>query len=692
MQLHNNTKPNQETASAVINDTQKADGWINPPDYSNEEKLQMDALMMRLHQAQMDRDKSHPEFNNQTYIQNYENNERIANTFVAGKKFEGDIQIASGTVEQKMFAVLAEINRLALTPQVLAFNEESEELVSLGHAMTDVLFETSKREDPMDEKRLVRQLELLKQGHVFVQELWTKRWKTVKKGVDKSQIGKFKGVDWTSQLELAWSGPERQILYGPGVFIGNIREPDMKKQPFIYTHKITSYSEAKSRYGQKNPDGTDVWERWQYVQKVRRQNIVSTTTIDNSMNNAWTLTQVGLDEVEEVHYQDKFNNEYQIFLNGVPMLPIGFPLSVISPGGEYNIEKQIFQYINPFFAYGRSFVARVKEQSDILDELLKLLIIKTRKSIHPPYANSSGRVISSRVLMPGRITMGIDASSLQAIGQEGQGVISSEFQMYKLLQDNIDENTVSKQFTGSQGKAGQTATETNILQSQAQKVLSLTIFSATMLEGKLGYLRLWNVLENYFEPLDTRYNRASQKIEEVFRVTTRRNVKLDDGDDGFGIRQTVPTAGELPDSESVREQELFTDVPEPPEGVKKKTRQQLGLPPIKVIYLNPERLKAAKLYWYIDVDTKEKETSNVEKLMFREELADIAMLMRMGSVPNLEALESSHALIWNRPKDKMFKSVPEPSAIAGGAQAMGGGAPEVEPPISNPPAGVGLPA
>lgn len=643
--------PTTTSKSDAVNDVLTPQDVL-VPDYSDGERDQISALQIRMFRAQQARDMIHPELNSQTYIQNYENNERIANTYVMGKKFEGDIQIASGTVEQKMFAVLAEVNRLSLTPQVLAFDEDSEEMKTLGYAMTDVLFETAKREGD-DEKRILRQMELLKQGTVFIQEMWTKRWKKVKEGVDMSKIGKFQGQDWKTRLELAWSGPERTILYAPGVYLGNIKEVDSKKQPYIFTHKLTSYDEAKSRYGQKDAEGNDAWERWKFVPRNRTTQMSNIADITNGINTAWTLANVQIDQVEEIHYQDKFNDEYQIFLNGVPMLPIGFPLSAISPGGEYNIDYQLYQFINPFFAYGRSFVQKVKEQSDILDELLKLLIIKTRKSIHPPYANSSGRVISSRVLMPGRITMGIDAGSLQAIGQEGQGVISSEFQMYKLLQDNIDENTVSKQFTGQQGAAGTTATEVNVLQAQAQKVLSLTIFSAMMLEMKCGYLRLWNVLENYFEPYDTKFNEALGEIEEVFRNTTRNDVDL--GEEGRGTRQVIPVAGELPPSEQIREEELFQGVPEPPEGVKRKTRQQLGLPPINKIYLNPERLKKVKIHWYIDVDTKEKETSNVEKVMFREELGDIALLMNMGARPNLEALQSQHALVWNRRKEKLFE-------------------------------------
>lgn len=659
-----------DTKSAVVN-SELDQSELPTPEYTADERLQISALYTRLFKAQQARDQRHPELNDQTYIENYENNERIANTFVPGKKFEGDVKIASGTVEQKLFSVLAEVNRLSLAPQVLAFNEESEELVSLGYAMTDVLFETAKREGD-DEKRLMRQLELMKQGTVFIQELWVNRWKKVKDPVDKSKIGKFQGQDWKSRLELAWSGPERSILYGPGVYLGNIKEVEAKKQPYIFTHKLTSYTEAESRYGQKDAEGSDQWERWKFVPK-KKTTQMTLETLQNNINNAMTITTVQQDWVEEIHYYDKFNNEYQIFLNGIPMLPIGFPLSAISPGGEYNIDYQLYQYINPFFAYGRSFVQKVKEQSDILDELLRLLIIKTRKSIHPPYANSSGRVISSRVLMPGRITMGIDAGSLQAIGQEGQGVISSEFQMFQLLSDKIDENTVSKQFTGQQGVSGTTATEVNVLQQQAQKVLSLTIFTAMMLEMKVGYLRLWNVLENYFEPYDTRYNDAKEDIEEVFRGTSR---KVDLGDDnGVGTRQVIPMLDEFPASEEIREEELFTGTPEPGVGEVRKTREQLGLSPMKIIYLNPERLKKARLTWYIDVDTKEKETSNVQKLLFREELADIGLLMQMGAQPNLESLQGQHALVWNRPKDKLFKSAAAPISTvqAGGAPSSTGG-------------------
>jgi len=642
------------TVSEVVEDKK-----VETPKYDHEELEQITSIVRRLFMAKQDRDQIHPEFNNKNFVEQYNENERIANTYVKGKKFDGDIEIASGTVEQKMLAVLSEINRLSLSPQVIAYDENNNELVALGQAITDIILMTEENDDDR-EMKLARQIELLKQGHVFIEECWSREYKYEKK-FDKRNIGKVKMAEWTTKIKKVYEGPRRKILYAPGVYLGNIRTAGpMREQPFIFTHKLTSYEEAKTRYGSMNPDGTYIWERWAHVPNHRinglNSEMISTQapTGDyanqrintDTINNAWGLSDVKAGQLEEIHYQDRVNDEYQIFLNGVAMLPVGFPLSAISPNGEYTVEKQILQIINPFFAYGRSFVMKVREQSDILDELLRLLILKTRKSIHPPYANISHRVISSKVLMPGRITMGIDANALQPIGAESQGATASEYQMFKLLQDKIDENTVSRQFSGQQGNSGTTAFEVATLQKQAEKLLSLTIFACTMLEMKIGYQRLFNLLENYFDPVDTVFEDARSAIVNKYRTTTR-STSLG-GTKGQGIRQVIPT-DDMPVPGAIRSQEQLT-------GAGGTTRAKAGLPPLKRIYIDPDMLRKARLLWYIDIDTQPKETSNAKKILFREELNDIMMLMNIGSQPNVSELENLHAVVWNRPKDKVFAS------------------------------------
>lgn len=80
--------------------------------------------------------------------------------------------------------------------------------------------------------------------------------------------------------------------------------------------------------------------------------------------------------------QDKENHEYQVSVNGVPMLPLGFPFPWTFC--DYNITQQNFKPIRHDFAYGKSFTSENKNQVQVLDEMIRLAILKTQKSYKPP--------------------------------------------------------------------------------------------------------------------------------------------------------------------------------------------------------------------------------------------------------------------------------------------------------------------
>ena len=628
---------------------------VDTPKYTTDETIYIGKILYRLLTAQIARDTIKSEFNGMTYLQWFRNNENIANTKIQTNK---ELTVYSGTVEQKLLTVLAEINRLNLTGEVRVFDKDNDELQELGMAITDIVHKTDEIEGD-EEKKLVRQLELIKQGTVFVQDGWVKRWKTEKKLKGGAFTGKITGTEWESKLELVFNGPEKNVLYGPGVYLGNIAEFDIKKQPFIFTMKLNSYEETKSRFGVKNKEGDNIWERWKYVPRQRVQLAVMENITGMDMGLGWSIITTDMDMVEEIHYQDQINNEYQIFLNGIPMLPIGFPLSEITPNGMFNIEKQILQVINPFFAYGRSFIAKTEQLSNLLDEMIKLLLIKTRKSIHPPYANISGKVISEKSLMPGAISMGIDPGALVAIGQEGQGVTASEYQMLRELREDIDRVTVSPQIAGQQGKSGTTAYEVSLLQQQAQKNISLILFACSLLEKKVTWLRTNYVLANYFEPIGTKVSDTRNELVNIYRTLSVQDVIKDRG---VGTRKIIPlenTDGMT--SEDVYNMEEYTGTPVPTDGSRRRTREELQMSPLQYLYLNLEIIKNCKYIFFIEIESKPRDTSTNAKIMFREELRDIQALQQMGSNVNLEGLQDEYALIWNKRKEKMFgKKTPQP--------------------------------
>jgi len=616
--------------------------------YTPEDKVYLNYLQKRLERARDQRNQPYEEFDGHTYAHDYNENIKTANTKLPAKKNDDDVIVSAGTVESKLDALLAHVQNLDLGPEVLSFDRENNRISELGNALTDTIFFTEQRDGGEiagdKEKKLLRQRELLSQNAVFVQEEWVRKFERRKKLQEKYN-GEFKDwKKWDEALELVFEGPGRTLLHGPNVYLGDITEYFMENQPYFFVVIEQNYDLAKTKYRK--------FENWKYVKKGK----VTDSAIETEKtiyNNKWRLTEIKDENVEIILYQDKPNDEFQIIISGVLMVSIGFPLSAVTPGGEYNVVKQVFRPISSKFAYGKSFVrlGSVREISKLIDEMLKLFVLKTRKSYAPPYINTSNKVISRKVLSAGRISMGIPPDALQKIGDEGQGVTANEYNILKELQDRIDKTTVSNQFAGQQGKAGTTATEVVELQRQAKLTLGLTIAACEFLELKLAYLRLWNIIENWYEPLETKIvtvNDVRKYVNTYRNVTRETNIE----GEGLGERQVIPTADSpVPSSEVIREMERAEE-------------KQRGIP-VRKIFLNPEGMKVAKIRWYIVITPREKETSAFFKLLFREQLADILTMMQLGSVPNMDGLEEQYSKAWNVNRSKLFsKGTPDTVGVS----------------------------
>lgn len=620
------------------------------------EWISMGQMRVRLERARDARNQRYPEFGNLDYQSFYNENRNKANTILPPKKNENDVVISAGTLENKLEAVLSSVNNLNLSPEVKAFDKENNRDILAGIALQDTIAYSEELDDD-EEKKLLRQKELLIQGTVFVEERWVTRYKNKKK-LDKPFDGKLAGFKVTSELQKYFEGPSRRVVYGPNVYMGDITEYFIKNQPDLFTCEIINYDLAKQMF--------QTWDRWEYVsKKLISWNVESPNTGSTSQGEfkKWTLNNIGMNEVEMIFYQNKPNDEAQIILNGIPMLPVGFPLSALSPSGEYTIEKQVLKAVDNF-AYGRGFIQSAEKAADILDEMIRLSVLKTRKSFMPSYVNTSKRVISPRVLNPGQITQanGWTADSLVSIGKESEGVTPSEYQMIKQFTEQIDKQTVSQQFTGQQGKSGTTATEVLELQRQAKVTLGLIVFCCGLLEKKIGYLRLWNLLENWYKPIEYLHVEGTE-IPKYRKVVTSQSIE----GAGMGERQVIPS-GEVPSAEEIRFLELQDEL-------------EKGFP-VRKIFMNPDEMKKAIQNWYIVVTPREKDTSSTNKLLFREQITDMLSLMQFGSKPNLSGLEDEYAKVWGKDKSKLFSAggpTPEQMAqMSGGMDPNSSGRPNVK--------------
>lgn len=603
-------------------------------------------LEQRLMAAQEARDRIWPEFSNKTYLKFYEENEKLANTFVEPKKNTDEPKISSGTIESKLNTLLSHIDNLNLTPEVRAFDKNDVPMRDLGTAMTDILDRLAEHDGGSDtgdaEKRQLRQKELLKQGTVFVQDAWCTKYQTKKK-LTRSFDGKFnqEAGFYSEKLVKVFEGPDRRLLYGPNVYLGDPTVFDMNDQPYAFTIEQMHYDVAKEMFGN--------FEMWKYVMPGMSGNTIASLTTNTIgartiYDGKFRMTTLKDYQVEIIKYQDPTRDEFQITVNGIMMLPIGFPLSAVTPAGKINIAKQILYPINPQFAYGKSFVSSgdVYELSKILDEMLRLFVLKTRKSITPAMINLSGKVISPRVLAPGNITQGIPAGALQPVeNSQTQGVTAGEFQVYQEILNRIENSTVSPVFSGQYGKANTTATEVLEVQRQARLALGIITAACILLEQKLTYLRIPIVISEYLVPSGT-YADPDGMVRSKYPSVSR---ETDIGDEGRGTRRVIPIDGELPDEKIIRALEL-------------EDERQTGYPSER-IYMSPKELSRAFVTWRAVVVPKEKDSSAYEKLLFREQLADALALINLGSQPNITGLESEFAKVYGIDRSRFFGSMQE---------------------------------
>jgi hypothetical protein len=596
-------------------------------------------LFRRLQDAKEARDTIHPEFNNKTYYQYYEENEKIANTLLDEPADKSEKKMSTGSIESKLNTLLSHLYNLNLTPSVMAYDRNNRSLTELGTAFTDIIAVTAEHDGGDDggdkEKKLLRQRELLKQGTVFVQEQWLTRYE-IKKKLDGIYKGEF-SVKYSSDLKKVFEGCSRDVLYGPNVYLGDITQFSMNDQPFLFTVEQMSYDMAKTIYGQ--------FENWKFVRPGKPATTGQSTTSGSGTiyDSKWRLTTLANTQVEIIKYYDQTRDEFMILINGILILPPGFPLSAVTPSGKYNIAKQMLYVINNHFAYGKSFVSSgaIYELSKIIDRMLALFELKTRKSVTPAYINTTNKVIPARVLNPGNISMGLTPNSLVPIGNEGQGVTSSEFQIFQELQNEIEKSTISAIFQGQQAKSGATATEVIEVQRQAKLTLGLIIAAATMLEVKISYLRLYNIIGNWLNPVGLNPDNTNQ-----YRSVSRKTTI--DGE-GSGDRLVIPIDGELPSPDVIRMLSLREEI-------------QKGYA-VRRLYLSPQIVREAQLRWYIVVEPKEEETSAYHKILFREMLGDAISLMQVGAQMNADGITDEFGKVYNVDKSQFFSSTSSAPAM-----------------------------
>lgn len=592
------------------------------------EAEQYGRIIERIVRARNLREQPRDEFDGMSYEQAYLSNKRAAFSYLQPKKNDDEVRINTGTTEKKIELVLNELLALNLEAEVRAFDKEDNLLQDVSDIFTDIVLRTEQIEQAKD-RDIYFYRELLTQPSLFVEELWIEQ--KLKNGNGRAK----KGFSRKSRCE-------RRMLQGVQIYLGDVFLPDIRfnEQPYLIKYARMNYDEAKSVFG-----------NYQNFKDSVKPGVYS--TLGTPPSTLYRKGSLQYDEVEAFWYMSYPNDELQIIVNGIPMLEVGAKYT--DEYGELGGYHITMVGVSPYgwdFAYSKPLTQSAKTLQALDNETIRNLIRKFRQALEPPVGVPSGKMWSRDIWNPGTITQGIRKNDFEKLIDHA-GVTRSEMAMFDLIEKKVNEFIGSSQQDPLEGKTQVTATELTLAQKQAIKMLGLSVLAAMRLKNRLALLRVKNVLLNYTEPVGKEFDPIDKKVKDVYARFTLEGADIE-GQEGTRVVQMM--------DRSLSEEEKMSVF-----KAEEKGRKQGRLFEFKGVNINA--LRNLELYFYVNVVAKERESTQLNKLMFNEMMTQgIGISKITGRPMKPNKIIQKFERIWKE-KDLFEKEAP---AMATGLPVAGG--------------------
>ena len=333
-----------------------------------------------------------------------------------------------------------------------------------------------------------------------------------------------------------------------------------------------------------------------------------------------------------------------IMLNGVMMLPVGFPLTAISPSGKFSIAKGDSEIISKFFAIGRSIPSKSKVDQSVLDETLRLLILMMQQSAKPPIANKSNRVLSRKVFYPGTVTNGLNPDDIGVIGPTNT-INNGAVQLFEKLKSLIDGKTVSPTFAGEVTEGDVTATEIDEVKRNQMMKVGASLIGVISLERQLAELRLHNILATWTKEIDTHVDEVKGQLKKIYRVMSV-DTTLENGQSGERIIFFDPEAQETRTSEEVLAMEDY---------MKRKHGRN-----VRFDFVNSKVIAGIVHNWAIKITPTERDTTKLDRVLFTKTIMEAAQIFGPQTI-NQNYAKERYASLSGEDPDRLFtENQPQP--------------------------------
>ena len=511
----------------------RTDGDFTPynPDAATAELLSKLKLLFQT--SQQARRTTYSLLNNRTPEQYWRDSEQRWISFVPQERQKfWQSRVVKPITRNKCVGVIASMMGQFIQPDITAKRDGiiSEEIAG---AVKD-LIEESQNSDRYELKQLMTYVDAVSKGTSYIQEDYVVAERKIK------EIKSWDPITGETQFEektiLDFEGFTSSIVSPFEIYLGNIFEPDLQKQPWMFRRVVMPYATAQHRYKD--------YKDWDSV--VPGASDVSDESAEERVfNEAFFQRDLEGDEVEILTYQSRWDDQIAIVANGVLLTDVDSPIPYTHK--KYNLAKIIFEPLSNRFAYGKSLPDKIQGEQDVIDTLYRMIIDKTFLSIFPPLLSKGSELLTTDIIVPGKITP-IDSEGDLLVPKGLGGGVGNEIGVLNLIESSMNASTLDPQLLGVPAGGERSATQVLETKRGAQTILGLFGFMIAFGVQDWLDLRIQNILQFWAQ--------AERSVLKDGERTTVRNVfqmknkELRGGDIGlreieFGLPEFAPTSAEL---------------------------------------------------------------------------------------------------------------------------------------------------
>lgn len=411
------------------------------------------------------------EFNGMTLVQTQDIDQKRWNNYRPDMSKDPDVAWKSNALRpitrNKVISIAAHLTSRLLYPAIKAQNDQDEEDKEAAEVM-ELMVKWSLQQANYDKVFLNAVIAALVNPAVILHEEFQNVIRSIKERNEKGEITVKEVID-----EL-YSGFQINLVPCNELFIGNIYESNIQKQPFLIRRKVLDFSEACGKYG-KIPN-------FQKYVKAGLQ-----VMMDSQNYEFYEEYDDELEErlVEEITYYNRPLDLQLVFINGVIMTDIDSE----NPRQDkrYPFCKTGFEPIDEGkFFYYFSLVRKMKPDSEIIDKMYNMVIDGTFLQLMPPMALFGDDKIDSSIVMPGMVTSLDAETKLQPINTGGN--LNAGLGVLERMESSVDESSQAPRQMGQEGSGQKTAYEISQLEKNAKIGLGLAGKMISFLVKDLGEL------------------------------------------------------------------------------------------------------------------------------------------------------------------------------------------------------------